>query len=197
MSHKDDDSCWQEALRGVKPLRQGGRRKRQPDHNDVKVHKSESLKPFFSGSESSKEELIEPNLTVSDYSHTLPRVVVESNESNRISGFVQSIDTKTRQKLKKGQVQFSQRIDLHGLYVQEAWEALMDFLRSAPALGVSCALVIHGKGKGYGADGDMGAIKAQIAGWLAGHPVVIGFHSALPKDGGTGALYVLIRKSKE
>jgi DNA-nicking Smr family endonuclease len=40
----------------------------------------------------------------------------------------------------------------------------------------------------------MGVIKFQIAGWLAGHPRVLAFHTALPQDGGTGAIYVYLRR---
>ncbi|MEC8467516.1 MAG: Smr/MutS family protein, partial [Pseudomonadota bacterium] len=52
------------------------------------------------------------------------------------------------------------------------------------------------KGKGYGDCGNMGIIKANICQWLQNSPYVLAYHTAQGKHGGSGAVYVLMRKNK-
>jgi DNA-nicking Smr family endonuclease len=85
-------------------------------------------------------------------------------------------------------------LDLHGVREGDAWLKLRHWLSEAQTEDHRCVLVITGKGRGYGPDANMGVLKAQIAVWLAAHPSVLGFHTALPRDGGTGAVYVLLRR---
>jgi DNA-nicking Smr family endonuclease len=61
--------------------------------------------------------------------------------------------------------------------------------------GHRCVLVIHGKGEG--ADGGMGVIKGHIGTWLSQSGHVLAYETAQPRDGGSGALYVLLRKPRE
>ena len=74
--------------------------------------------------------------------------------------------------------------------------AVMDYLHDAHASGHRCVLIVSGKGKGYGDDGDMGIIKSQMATWLSHHPKVLAFHSAIPRDGGSGAIYVYLKRDR-
>ena len=121
-------------------------------------------------------------------------VVVERNDSSQFSGYSPSVDGKTRKKLAQGEIPFTGRIDLHGLVEDEAWKSLIDFINSCQDNGEKCVLVIHGKGNGYGPQSDMGIIKSRMCEWLQNHPGVLAFHTAIPRNGGDGAVYVLLKK---
>jgi DNA-nicking Smr family endonuclease len=123
-------------------------------------------------------------------------VQILKNEAICLSGCVQSMDQGLFKRLTKGEVPFTDRLDLHGYYEGDAWLAAMDFLHEAFSHGHRCVLLICGKGKGWGAAGDMGIIKSQLAGWLSAHPKVLAFHTAHRRDGGTGAVYVYLRRNR-
>ncbi len=75
--------------------------------------------------------------------------------------------------------------------LSDAEEALKDFIVSQCAEGTRCVLIIHGKG---GRKGKVALIKTHTHHWLKQFPQILGFVSALPKHGGTGAVYVLLKK---
>ncbi|MDF1796325.1 MAG: Smr/MutS family protein [Coxiellaceae bacterium] len=94
-------------------------------------------------------------------------------------------------RLKKGDFSIEARLDLHLYTVEQAIDALHDFIDQCQAENIRFALVIHGKGH-YSADG-VPAIKNMLNQWLRNHPNVLAFQSAKPKDGGTGAIYILLK----
>ena len=96
-------------------------------------------------------------------------------------------------KLKAGQIPFDGSIDLHGMTVEKARETLWDFLAEANRLEIRCVRVTHGKA--VRKDGRRPILKSHVNTWLRQHPGVLGFSSCLPRHGGTGSLYVLLRRS--
>jgi len=108
-------------------------------------------------------------------------------------------------KLKHGEVDKSAVLDLHGCRVNDARDVLLEFLRECTSRNIRSAIVIHGKGYhakpasgDFPATGDRVArLKRHVVYWLKAHREVLAFCSAQTKDGGTGALYVLLRKSPE
>lgn len=94
-------------------------------------------------------------------------------------------------RLKRGQLGIQDRLDLHGMTADEASARLAGFLARAQANQLRCVLIIHGKGRSSGHGGPR--LKALVNRWLRLRPEVSGFCSAQPRDGGTGALYVLLR----
>jgi DNA-nicking Smr family endonuclease len=95
-------------------------------------------------------------------------------------------------KLRRGQFQVGPVLDLHGMTVVTAREALTMFLHSARHEGRTCVRIIHGKGHGSRYRGPV--LKPKINHWLRQCDEVLAFCSARPVDGGTGALYVLLRR---
>lgn len=93
--------------------------------------------------------------------------------------------------LRRGHYAIEDEIDLHGLTALEARDALKAFLASARARRLACVRVIHGKGRGSGPRGPV--LKKSVNLWLRKHVDVLAFSSARPAQGGTGALYVLLR----
>jgi DNA-nicking Smr family endonuclease len=56
-----------------------------------------------------------------------------------------------------------------------------------------CVRIIHGKGKS--SEGKLPVLKGKVNSWLRQRDEVIAFCSARPSDGGTGAVYVLLKRS--
>lgn len=96
-------------------------------------------------------------------------------------------------KLKAGQVAFEGSLDLHGMSVEKAREILWEFFAEAARMEVRCARVTHGKAARK--DGKRPLIKSHVNTWLRQHPQVLGFTSCLAKHGGTGAVYVLLKRT--
>lgn len=94
-------------------------------------------------------------------------------------------------KLRRGHWVVQAQIDLHGLRVDEAREALVAFLLRALKREQRCLRVIHGKG--LGSVGKEPVLKGKVMKWLVQRDEVLAFCQARPTDGGAGALIVLLR----
>lgn len=97
-------------------------------------------------------------------------------------------------KLRRGQFQVGAVLDLHGMTVVRAREALVDFFQAVRRDSLSCVRIIHGKGNGSRHRGPV--LKQKINHWLRQRDEVLAFCSARPVDGGTGAIYVLLRRGR-
>lgn len=98
-------------------------------------------------------------------------------------------------KLRKGQFGLDAEIDLHGLNSNEAKRQLLHFLHACVEDGCRCVHIVHGKG--YRSADNHPVLKNNLNVWLRQHQDVQAFCSAPPKDGGTGAVFVLLRLSKK
>jgi DNA-nicking Smr family endonuclease len=102
-----------------------------------------------------------------------------------------SVSSQRFKELKKGEIRWEARLDLHGLKSENARESLCQFIQTQAQQNKRGLLIIHGKG-GY--LGEPPVIKNLLNRWLPQLDEVLAFHSALPKDGGNGAVYVLLKK---
>ena len=105
------------------------------------------------------------------------------------------LDRRSWLRLKRGQVTIEQTLDLHGLTQGEAHRRLGAFLARAQAAGCRCVLVITGKGLGSG-----GTLRHMVPRWLNepdNRERVIAYTPAQPRHGGSGALYVLMRRRRD
>lgn len=93
-------------------------------------------------------------------------------------------------RLRRGEYRVEGELDLHGMTVAEAKQAVRGFLAAAVARRVGCVRIIHGKGLRSGHRGPV--LKGAVSGVLRRTAAVVAFVSARPVDGGTGALYVLL-----
>lgn len=98
-----------------------------------------------------------------------------------------------RQKLIKGEISPHAKIDLHGLERFEAQDRLERFIHHAYQNQNRYLLVIHGKGSKHG---ETPILKQHLYHFLRLHPKILTLHSAHPKHGGSGALYVVLKKQK-
>lgn len=103
------------------------------------------------------------------------------------------VQHKTFKKLRRGEYAVEAELDLHGKTVDEARLATAEFLYLCQQHGARCVRVIHGKG--HGSFNKQPVIKTHVNHWLRQRNEVLAFCSARPVDGGTGAIYVLIKKA--
>jgi DNA-nicking Smr family endonuclease len=107
-----------------------------------------------------------------------------------------ALDDPTLDKLAKGRLPIEGRVDLHGLTQDEAHSLLYSFLARAHAGGVRYVLVITGKGSSSGGDG---VLRRSVPAWLSTplfRPLVSSHDHAARRHGGSGALYVRLRRTR-
>lgn len=115
-----------------------------------------------------------------------------------VEGHILGIDLMTVGKLQSRQYSPEAHIDLHGLNAEQAYHNLVAFFRNSYQRGLRTVLVVTGKGKN--SVNGMPVLRNKVQEWFTKDPfrrVVIAFCTAKQEDGGTGALYVLIRKQKK
>ncbi|HPY42115.1 MAG TPA: Smr/MutS family protein, partial [Thiolinea sp.] len=95
-------------------------------------------------------------------------------------------------KLRRGEYRVAAELDLHGLNTRQARAYLAEFLVTVYPLKGECVRIIHGKGNRSSHQGPV--LKTKVNHWLRQHDRVQAFHSARPVDGGTGAVYVLLKR---
>ena len=94
-------------------------------------------------------------------------------------------------RLRRGLYPVEDELDLHGFNQTEARRRLADFLARSRDGGCRCVRIVHGKGYRSGARGPV--LKTAVNLWLRRHMDVMAFVSARAIDGGSGAVYVLLR----
>jgi DNA-nicking Smr family endonuclease len=102
------------------------------------------------------------------------------------------ISAKLLERLRRGEFAVEDELDLHGLTAVEARGALREFLGEALARRFACVRVVHGKGLRSGPRGPV--LKHAVNVWLRKIDAVLAFASAPRRDGGTGAVYVLLAR---
>ncbi len=105
-----------------------------------------------------------------------------------------SFDHKTRKKIARGRTAIDAKIDLHGMTQEQAIIALRRFIVMAEASGKRLVLVVTGKG-----EAGQGVLRRSVPNWLATGELasmVSGVEEAHRGHGGSGALYVRLRRRK-
>jgi DNA-nicking Smr family endonuclease len=177
---KPSDTLFHEATRDVKPLKKAAKRqgpsrpKPKPDARFTRADREAVL----------RESLQPP----ADAAWADPALLETGDElSFRRPGVP---DTVLR-RLRRGHFSVDAEIDLHGLTSPQARVALREFMAQQLAHGARCVRVVHGKGLGSGPRGPV--LKNVVNVWLRRCDSVVAFGSARPLDGGSGAVYVLLR----
>ncbi|WP_328185627.1 DNA endonuclease SmrA [Marinobacter sp. OP 3.4] len=98
-------------------------------------------------------------------------------------------------KLRLGQYPIEARLDLHRMTVEEARREVFGFVKDCVRYGLRSVIILHGKGE-RNPDG-IAQLKSYLARWLPELDEVLAFHSAQKHHGGTGAVYVMVRKSDQ
>jgi DNA-nicking Smr family endonuclease len=107
------------------------------------------------------------------------------------------VDKRLAERLKRGQLPIEGTLDLHGLTQDEAHRQLDGFLALSATAGRRCVLVITGKGAWRS---ESGILREMAPRWLNEAPnrsSVLAIANAQPRHGGSGALYVLLKRRRE
>ena len=112
------------------------------------------------------------------------------------------LERRLKQKLSRGRMTADAAIDLHGFRQTEAYNALHHFLLRSQRQGATVVIVVTGKGGKPGSfldvgGGEVGVLRRAVPLWLNMpdfRPMVLGFEEAARQHGGSGALYVRLRR---
>ena len=125
-----------------------------------------------------------------------PKTYMPLQPADFRQGDYAGIDRSNARRLRQGRMDIDDIIDLHGMTQAEAQTRLRSFIQWAAFSGNRTVLIITGKGRA-----GQGILRARVPEWLKEPPLsqlVIAISDAQPGDGGTGALYVrLKRKSRQ
>lgn len=103
------------------------------------------------------------------------------------------LQQRTLKKLRRGLFVLGGELDLHGMTVPAARQAVAGFLHECKRRRVQCARIVHGKGRGSRHRAPV--LKRKVGGWLRQRDEVLAYCSARACDGGTGAIYVLLKRT--
>ena len=170
-----DDDLFRQAMRGVTPLK--------PD-NRIR-HKQAAKKAPVRRIENS-----DPELRDRFSEHMFEEECPDQLMFERSGGAQKSV----LKKLRAGKLPIESRLDLHGLSIEEARLQLTGFMEECRQSGYRHVIIIHGKGF---RSQNRPVIKPMVNRWLRQADEVLAFCSAQPKDGGTGAVYVLLRRTRD
>ncbi|MDO4449480.1 MAG: Smr/MutS family protein [Moraxella sp.] len=172
----DDQALFAQAMHGVTPLQ----------HNPSVSHpqKTNPKDPnalFRRASAEGAEQVQSAKL--SDMQALLNPVSAESFLSYKNP----TLQNKVFEQLKQGKLRWYDAVDLHGASIDDAREAVLLLINNAKQNGETVVKIVHGKGTDA-------LLKTYVNGWLRQISDVMAFVSAPPKDGGNGAVLVLIKK---
>ena len=174
---EEERALWESVARQAKPLRGKSRPARM--HG---VEPSSSAPP------------IKPAMP--------PRPIVPAHASKPAKPNVPPLaplDRRERSKLSRGRSEIDARLDLHGMTQLHAHHALLSFLQRAHHDRLTFVLVITGKGTMSGGEFERGVLRRKVPHWLSlpeFRALVTGFEEAHIGHGGSGALYVRIRRRR-
>lgn len=138
------------------------------------------------------------------YSESIPAMVKPLEKVADQAAIHFQLDRRTDDKLRKGKMPIDGTLDLHGLNQTQAHAALENAVLRASAQKKRCLLIITGKGKTGKSSEDWltpstGILKTRVPQWLSISPLsyhVLKYVQAQPQHGGSGALYVYLRRQR-
>lgn len=196
----EEQELWDHAAASMKPLRRP--KGRVLDGADEAVFEPVAVKARKKGKGIAVAVAL-PGLPAA------PVVVKKPAKTAELAAF----DRKSARRIRSGQIEIDARIDLHGMYQDEAHAVLRRFLFSCYSNGARWVLVITGKGTprrtgwfsddgdphvhDHGRDEPRGVLRRNVPRWL-GEPelraIVVSYTQAAIGHGGEGAMYVQLRR---
>jgi len=129
--------------------------------------------------------------------HTPPPPASSAPDRDAAEGleaaFVASgVDRRELRKLKRGEYPVRARLDLHGMTATEAVASVKRFIENSRHARHRCVTIVHGRG--LHSEGNVAILKTRARECLRQHRAVLAYADAPRDDGGTGAVYVLLRR---
>lgn len=183
----EEQNLWQRVVQSVKPLHQRPlpATSLQPEPEAAKKAAAEALHGKAMGAGQQRV-------------NGSPSAAVPQVPKTPATG----LDKRTAQRLRKGKMAIEGRLDLHGMTQKQAHQALQRFITASSRMNRRLVLVITGKGWDPMAsrpEDAVGVLRRSVPRWLETPPLsqhVTAIIDAHARDGGSGALYVLLRRKR-
>jgi DNA-nicking Smr family endonuclease len=176
--HHDENQLFMQEMSGVKPLTTD-RVLLQPSHHAP-----------------SDAQLARREAAMRDSGAALDYLTMEAIDMLRPDSLVgfkrDGVQEGVYKKLRLGKYELQASLDLHQHTLREARMVLLQFVRDCLERDIRSVLILHGKGE---RSQPQALLKSYVSAWLPHIPEVMAIHSAERRHGGSGALYVLLRKS--
>lgn len=177
-----DEDLFRDAMSDVEPLQH---KRVNREKAPVEVTPAQLERREAALGNRSREPKTDPNyLTLGEVKLLHPRETLAWKKAG--------VQHEVFRKLKAGKYPIEARLDLHRLTVKEARAEVFRFIALAHSRGWRTVLISHGRGE---RSPTPARIKSYVAHWLQQMPDIIAYHSAIQPHGGTGAVYVMVRKS--
>ncbi|MBK5264309.1 MAG: Smr/MutS family protein [Alphaproteobacteria bacterium] len=179
----EERAAWNQLARSVRPLSTAPQ---SPERHDKVMESGVSL----------LNDIVTNPAKSLTQSKAAPRVVTRSPVPADI------LDGSWERQIKRGLLQPEITIDLHGHSLAQAHQRFDRALADALAHGVRVMLVITGKPRESAARrdrADRGVIRAEIGHWMGNSQqsgMIASVRNAHPRHGGSGAIYVILRRKK-
>lgn len=187
---ESERELWRRAMRDAVPLRRGRRAGGTADTSAL------STLPVGLGPDVAAPAALTPPTADPERRAAVPPRPAQPPRILK-AGEAVDLDRSSAERLRRGRMPIEARLDLHGLTREFAHRRLERFLDDSQRAERRCVLVITGKGAGK--DGEDGVLRRAVPRWLnesPNRPRILAFSTAQPRDGGSGALYVLLRKRR-
>ncbi len=160
--------------------------------NNRVIHQTARPKPLPKQHWKNKQQVLEDMFATIDSDQI--EAQIETNTEDSLCYARTGVQHSIMRKLRRGQYAVEAELDMHGMTTAIAKPILAEFLYQAQTMGKRCVKIIHGKG--YRSLKQQPVLKTRINNWLRHSNAVVAFHSAKQRDGGTGAVYVLIKQKR-
>jgi len=177
---EDDFDLFQKSMQGVKKMDTG---------NIAKIEKDKKKKidaQTLAKRAAATGPMQTDNAELSDTQAMLNPVASQATLSYRIG----TLQHKVFEDLKAGNLRWFEAVDLHGCTVEDARAAVLQIIQMAKDENQNVIKIVHGKGP-------EAILKTYVNGWLRQHRDVLAFVSAPEKQGGTGAVLVLLKRAEK
>lgn len=172
---QSDDELFQDAMQGIAPL---------PQNRAAPYRKKLPPRPL---PQTDEQDEFDENIDLDTATHI---------EAGDLLQFARpGVQDRLVRDLRRGRIEIGMELDLHGLTVRHARKQLRLFLAHCRQHDIRCIRIIHGKG--FSSASQQPVLKQQLNIWLRQIKSVLAFCSATQRDGGTGAVYVLLRNPKK
>jgi DNA-nicking Smr family endonuclease len=177
---EDDFDLFQKSMQGVKKM----------DTSNIAKIEKDKKKKIDAQTLAKRAAATGPMQTdhaeLSDTQAMLNPVASQATLSYRIG----TLQHKVFEDLKAGNLRWFEAVDLHGCTVEDARAAVLQIIQMAKDENQNVIKIVHGKGP-------EAILKTYVNGWLRQHRDVLAFVSAPEKQGGTGAVLVLLKRAEK
>ena len=177
----DDDDDFLQEMQGVKKIQQTQKVDLSQPHRATEAQ--------ILRQQSATQE------KVSNDSNHLQHYEIERIQPHAELGFrCHGIQDNIYRRLRQGKNPIDARLDLHRMTIEKARDVVFSFINDCVKYDLRTVIIMPGKGDRN--NDDPALLKSHLIHWLPQLADVLAYHTAQPRDGGAGAMYVLLRRSE-